>query len=559
MPRIYRDVPTIFPNGIESQGHRVSVTLPTRAELVAAIGGREFVLNDGQVVSAGGLLYKWNTGSTAIPDLPGLLPAGEIYITHYGAIGNGSSDDTAAQAAAFARHSATHETLHYPPGNFTTTQTLFVTSGFRIVGPGEGDATSTATQPSYAASITWSGSNSGTDYIIEVKASSSGQHVYGFHMDGISLRGANLAYGGIHYMSTRHCGFGKLWVERCRNTHVRISDDNNYLSASFRGGFLQMVAGSSAATLNATGLVIEGSTGYGSTQICIDRISGSMQNADCVVIGDCDSSLFGHIQAGANSGYYGLRFQGTNVGVARASRKNCVLWYAGGAVYAEDGSKNIIGWVNSESTSVTCASGASLDYSVIDRKNGRRFSSFRQCIDDEKEMDLQLGYAHTGSPVIGTVGGQAASGVLYDAASTESWQWTFRPPRHWHAGRVTGARILGISSAATSGNLVFELGFVARPIGTGLGTALATKSSTVAGAGVVGTQEFTITFDTPRSVTATDDTCILRLSRLGGDAADTYASDFMVISVRLLFEANVADSDKPDYRYTPSDDVATVT
>lgn len=511
---------------------------------------------------------SWNFPQNQAGKVIGWASDGESLVNHemlgvdvriFGAIGDGSADDTDALLAAFADCSSTHKTLIFPPGAFTTTAKLPVTSGFRIIGPGEGDNTSVATQPTYAASILWTGVNNGTDYIIDVKSATSGEHVYGFSIDGIALKGANAAYGGIRFASSRHCQFGKLWVERCRNTHVRIDASNGALSASLQGRYIQIVAGSNAATLNADGLVIH-SDGLGNTQINIDRIAATTQSGHAVDIGDLDSSVFHHIQAGAvDSNFHGLYLRGPTNGNLRASRKNYIGWFAGGSAYAEDGSKNVIGWVNSEGTSVTCEAGASLDYSVIDRRNGRRFSSHRQCIDDKYELEMQLGKAHTGSPVIGTVGAQGASGVLFDAASTESWQWTFRPPRNWHAGQITGLEVLGIPASAGSGDMVFEVVSASRPINSGLGSGTSTDTATVAATTAVTTQTFSITLATPKPVTTIDDTVIIRLSRLGGDAADTYAADFMVISVRLLFDANVADSDNPDYRYGASDDVATTT
>lgn len=182
----------------------------------------------------------------------------ELCITMAGAAGDGVTDDTQAQQRAFAYCSLTNRTLRYPPGIFLTTAKLAVTSGFRIVGTGEGADQSTATNPAYPCAIQWNGTNTGTDFIIEVKSPVAGNYVYGFHIDGVALKGANLAHGGLLFASARFCGWGNLWVDRCRVVHVQMDDSNAALLAFCHGDFLKMVAGTAAAALSARGLVIRG-------------------------------------------------------------------------------------------------------------------------------------------------------------------------------------------------------------------------------------------------------------------------------------------------------------
>ena len=49
---------------------------------------------------AEGLTYVWQDGATAIPDLPDVVPGQEVMPQHFGAMGNGIEDDTAALQAA---------------------------------------------------------------------------------------------------------------------------------------------------------------------------------------------------------------------------------------------------------------------------------------------------------------------------------------------------------------------------------------------------------------------------------------------------------------------------
>ena len=55
---------------------------------------------DGTVVTAGGLAYVRSTGATALPGLSGWLPFGDVTPGHFGSVGDGVADDTAALQAA---------------------------------------------------------------------------------------------------------------------------------------------------------------------------------------------------------------------------------------------------------------------------------------------------------------------------------------------------------------------------------------------------------------------------------------------------------------------------
>jgi hypothetical protein len=71
----------------------------TRAALVTAVGlGLSWP--DGREIEAGGLRYRFQSSAAVLPDLPGLVPAGQATFRHFGAVGDGSTNDTTAIAAA---------------------------------------------------------------------------------------------------------------------------------------------------------------------------------------------------------------------------------------------------------------------------------------------------------------------------------------------------------------------------------------------------------------------------------------------------------------------------
>jgi hypothetical protein len=86
----------------------------TRAAFVSAVSGG-LVHSNGITTFAGGIAYKWQSGATAISDLAGLVPVEPISILHFGAVGDGVADDSAAINAALA---GGNNTVYFPSGNY---------------------------------------------------------------------------------------------------------------------------------------------------------------------------------------------------------------------------------------------------------------------------------------------------------------------------------------------------------------------------------------------------------------------------------------------------------
>jgi hypothetical protein len=468
-----------------------------------------------------------------------------ISVKDFGAVGNGVADDTAALEAAFAYCCSSHATLYFPPGTYTTTRQLNVTSGFQIVGSDEGSNQSTATRPNFACSIVWTGSAASTDFIIAVKSITANQWVMGFGIDKIALAGANLAYGCLHLTNIRYCNIGTIWADRGREYTVLIDDNNG-----------SIICGQSQINViynrhdTGLGVVLRSNGGSGLTQININQIAGGSFE-----IGDVDSSVFGHIQVET------LIFRGTgSEGNPRASRKNRVLWFAGGDVTAEAGSKNIIDWVNSEGTSVTINSEASLPYAVLDRKNGMRHETLNYRINDKYDLLPGTGRAQVGSPVYSSIGPVGYNALLFDDAAQELWQWSFRIPKHWREGKITKFEFLCYS--ANSGDVAIQIASNYRPIDTGIGTAL---TPTTYVNSIVGNATRLITVVREIEVSGISNTegdspilFNLRIGRDGADAADTLVGDWAVFGVRIHWWGN-ASVENPTFRYEPSPDVSSIT
>lgn len=113
---------------------QITRSFETRAAAIAAIAGG-WALEDGQVFAAAGLFYVWQAGATAIPDMPDILPAGDAWVEHFGAAGDGATDDTAALQAALdygktklrARRYRTTADLVFSKGSGFTGQSFYFT------------------------------------------------------------------------------------------------------------------------------------------------------------------------------------------------------------------------------------------------------------------------------------------------------------------------------------------------------------------------------------------------------------------------------------------------
>lgn len=107
------------------------VSYPTRALLAASVAaGASWA--DGTLVSDGTVTYKASAGATDIPDLPGLLPYGDVYPGHFGAKGDGTTDDTAALQAAID----TGFDLIFPSGNYRAVGLVLDNNQQRLFGVG---------------------------------------------------------------------------------------------------------------------------------------------------------------------------------------------------------------------------------------------------------------------------------------------------------------------------------------------------------------------------------------------------------------------------------------
>lgn len=119
-------------------------TTISRAFMVSAIA-EGFVPEDGNSYLLDGLVYIGTAGATAIPDLPGLLPAKPVSVSHFGADGSGATDATAAVTAANAYAVATDSSVVIAGGTFATISAINFTAPVVFESGGVLKPTSTVT------------------------------------------------------------------------------------------------------------------------------------------------------------------------------------------------------------------------------------------------------------------------------------------------------------------------------------------------------------------------------------------------------------------------------
>lgn len=103
-----------------------------------------FALADGVTIAADGLLYEFESGATDISDLPGLVPAGDVYVNHWGVqtglslSGADSQTNNRPEVQAAVDYCTSHNigTLHMLTGYVRVNGSIFVDGRLVIEGSG---------------------------------------------------------------------------------------------------------------------------------------------------------------------------------------------------------------------------------------------------------------------------------------------------------------------------------------------------------------------------------------------------------------------------------------
>ena len=130
-----------------------------------------------------------------------------INVKNYGAVGDGTTDDTAAIQAA-VNAAGTYGQTFIPAGHYKTTTTITMPAGGRLTGAGE--------------------------YITILEASTSGQNVITsteekIEISELSIYGNGYARDGIHNTGA-WLNVHNVWIQSCSNAAIYLEQDNHLLS-----------------------------------------------------------------------------------------------------------------------------------------------------------------------------------------------------------------------------------------------------------------------------------------------------------------------------------------
>lgn len=478
-------------------------------------------------------------------------------------------DHTAAiQAAIDALAANGGGKLYFPPGLYRVLTQLNVTESVRFMCDGWGDTSITASAPdTFLTEIRYDGVNTGTSPVILVKSTTASAWVWNWGFDGdVCLNGNNKAYVFLQTSSCRRARInGSLWIQRCRFFGWQVDDGNGVIGGA--NGYCEQfnyLAGSNPAAAGSGGIKITSLTSAGCTGLVFADVLGTLVNGNLMEFGDVDNCKVFSTHATISGTGQNCYFRGLTDGQTRPSRKNRIGYISGAGIYAEAKSLNW-GVINSEGTWATIEANAVFHYDIIDRNTGARWRSPMYAAHQKRGLDFHTGYnpnSGTSTAAIVIDGGMDLQAVSFPKSSAnQDWQWVLPPPPDWSTGRILGFDVQGMKPTSTNaGNVVLRFQVKNKGDRNGPGGAFNFNTPdtvhAVDAAASRTVEPFSVTLNTAQAYTKNDN-LIVRVSRIGSDAGDTYPDAWELLSLGVQYQANVANSDSPSWRYGVSTDAIT--
>lgn len=440
-----------------------------------------------------------------------------------------------------------------PGDQYKISNTLVIPKGIVFHSAGFGDVTPTTstglTGASQGPKFSWIG---GAAPMFHFKAPVANETLHGGGIEGFILDAANVATEAVRLSSCRNTKID-LAARRYVTNGILLDDTNGKLvSQVYIPRFVGRIE-SNAAAVNANGIYVKGdvsATGFGATSIYMGSLDIEHENGDALIFEDCDSCYVAHFKAvNRTAGYtgQGVRFkQGDG---AFPARKNYIAHLARGRVVAEAGTANAAGFMNSEGGG---ASGAGIfHYRTIDRNTGELFQTLVHKMSDWIRLPAN---AFGGSATDSAASGNSWAVKAFADGVTQYMSAVIDMPPDTEKGEITKieVRLCRLTAGGGDNNVQLQAELAVIADGGAFTGAPTSKLVTVAIPAATGTlQTTTITFDAPVAVSTRDRTLFLKLTRIGGDALDSFTGSLGVFAIRAYFAGTGPDDPGTGPWYVP--------
>jgi hypothetical protein len=492
-------------------------------------------------------------------------------VLDYGAVGDGSADDTSAiQDAIDAAEADGGGTVEFPMGRYKIAGNgLTVTEAVMLRGIPGGERTSNPngagqSKPGLVwGGASWNGvaSTMGLYTMIRFGAYAvpddyiHGGGVCNLMIDGgangaaIGIRTSSTTAQEFSFLAIRTCGFAGILIDGANAT-----GDGKALQARcmFRNIKYTWGAGTSNREAGSHGIWLGGGDPVlgvnraNTTQNHFDAIYGLVYNGDLVHIVRSDNNHFTSVQGVTQAGGTGKAVRLANGTTSGANANH--FTYVSGDVHAESNTKgNHIQHSISEGMTVTMDSGAQLHYQAIDYVNYGLWRTHSYLLSDEWHIPVGA-FALLGHWAPATAGCFALQWdtVLFAHTSSQNCSASLPAPSEWSDGEITGARLyLSTNADPADGvsGVVFEVNLISRGQGYGLSTPIVSQSFglTLIDIGAYRLNKFDLTFSSAVAH-AKGDWIGIRLKRIHDHGSDTYAGDVCFLGMDLMYTGEGPDS-----------------
>lgn len=514
------------PRGVYFDGTTLVIEAPGNSEATASLR----VVRLDPATNAPTTLFTLDKNGSLI--FGGTSPWADV--RHFGAVGDGATDDSAAiQAAIDAVEALGGGTVYFPFGNYLILTGLTVNKPVLLAGAGRGDSAIVAASLA-STRITYNGAVDGSAMIRFVHGTAS-TILYGGGVRDMLLEGSARAGTAVRLSSTNNVHLDNLTIRRCTGRGVRL-DDENGASCGFNVlGDIKYVYGVvGAGTENSHGVELIAVQEVGVTQNIIREITGLLRNGAMVRFSGCDNNFVGRLHSsidGAGTGY-GAYFANHATGTMDSNYN--LIYYCVGDVHAESGTEgNRILHLLSEGAGVTIDSGGHLDYVAQDYVTSEVYQTHRFAMSDE--LFIPAGAFLNDPATSAAVGVSASQWPVWELvnAAFSKVGVVLPPPYSWDNGTIDTIRLHFVGDTASA--TVVRVHVLAGTFASGASVATPEYDNTA---------DITMNAAANRDQSADyaaalaytkGDRIYLSIERDGAHANDTYAGVMELVGVSLLY------------------------